>query len=138
MHPNIKQKEEEMQKGPKGPRRKRLHYRTRAKIEFDPSLYRRRGMMMEAIFGAEESDEHNLRTRFRKEEENRSRWGIIIIIILAMGWNLKILNRTKCTKMLGMEVMSIIRNYETTSTCTKCINKAWPQMHPVARNAKHF
>ena len=102
MHPNIKQIAK--QKGPRGRGHKRLHYRTRAAKEFDQSTYRWRGMI-EAIFGAEESDEHNLRTRFRKEE-NRERWGII----LAMGWNLKILNRMKCTKMLGMEVMSIIRN----------------------------
>ena len=27
--------------------------------------------MIGAIFGAEESDEHNLRTRFRREDENR-------------------------------------------------------------------
>ena len=61
--------------------------------------------MIEAIFGAGETDEHNLRTRFRKEE-NRARWGSI----LAMGWNLKVLNRPKCARVLGMEVVSIIRN----------------------------
>jgi hypothetical protein len=102
MHPNIKQAEK--QKGPKGKGHKRLRYRSRAKGEFDPSLYRWRGMI-EAIFGAEESDEHNLRTSFRKEE-NRERWGII----LAMGWNLKVLNRLRCGRMLGMEVTSIVRN----------------------------
>ena len=79
-------------------------YRNRAAKEFDQSVYRWRGMI-EAIFGAEESDEHNLRTRFRTEE-NRERWGII----LAMGWNLKVLNRLRCRKMLGMEVASIVRN----------------------------
>jgi len=102
MHPNIKQAEK--QKGPKGKGHKRLRYRSKAKKEFDPTIYRWRGMI-EAIFGAEESDEHNLRTRFRKEE-NRERWGII----LAMGWNLKVLNRLRCRKVLDMEVVSIIRN----------------------------
>ncbi len=102
MHPNIKQIAR--QKGPKGPGRKRLHYRTRAAREFDPIIYRWRGMI-EAIFGAEESDEHNLRTRFRKDG-NREKWGII----LATGWNLKVLNRLRCTKSLGMEVVPIIRN----------------------------
>ena len=102
MLPNIKQRL--TQKGPKGKGHKRLHYRSRAAKEFDQSIYTWRGMI-EAIFGAEESDEHNLRTRFRTEE-NRGRWGII----LAMGWNLKILNRLRCGKMLGMEVASIVRN----------------------------
>ncbi len=101
MHPNIKQIAR--QRGPKGKGRKRLRYRSRAAREFDQSVYRWRGMI-EAIFGAEESDEHNLRTRFRKEE-NREKWGVI----LAMGWNLKVLNRLRCRKMLGMEVTSIIR-----------------------------
>lgn len=102
MHPNIEQIAR--QKGPKGEGHKRLHYRSRAATEFDPSVYRWRGMI-EAIFGAEESDEHNLRTRFRKEE-NREKWGPI----MAIGWNLKVLNRLSWTKMLGMEVTSIIRN----------------------------
>ena len=102
MHPNIKQIAR--QKGPKGKGHKRLHYRSRAAKEFDQSVYRWRGMI-EAIFGAEESDEHNLRTRFRRED-NRRRWGPI----MAVGWNLKVLNRLRWTKMLGMEVTSIIRN----------------------------
>jgi len=102
MLPNIKQIAR--QNGPRGKGHKRLHYRSRAAKEFDQSTYRWRGMI-EAIFGAEESDEHNLRTRFRTEE-NRERWGII----LAMGWNLKVLNRLRCRKMLGMEVASIVRN----------------------------
>jgi len=45
-------------------------YRNRAAKEFDQSVYRWRGMI-EAIFRAEESDEHNLRTRFGREDENR-------------------------------------------------------------------
>ncbi len=102
MKANIKQIAK--QKGPKGKGRKRLRYRSRAAKEFDPVVYRWRGMI-EAIFGAEESDEHNLRTRFRKDR-NRERWGII----LAMGWNLKVLNRLRCRRSLGMEVTSIIRN----------------------------
>ena len=91
-------------KGPLGTGRKRLHYRTRAAREFDPSLYRWRGMV-EAIFGAEESQGHSLRTGFRKDE-NRERWGPI----MAMGWNLRVLNRLRCRKSLGMEVVPIVRN----------------------------
>jgi DDE family transposase len=102
MRANIKQIAR--QKGPKGKGRKRLHYRSRAAKEFDQTIYRWRGMI-EAIFGAEESDGHNLRTRFRKDE-NRERWGPI----MAIGWNLKILNRLRWTRTLGIEVTSIIRN----------------------------
>ena len=101
MRPNIKQR---VSRGPVGANRKRLRHRSRASREFDQSVYRWRGMI-EAIFGAEESDEHNLRTRFRKEG-NREKWGPI----MAVGWNLKVLNRLRWTKMLGMEVTSIIRN----------------------------
>lgn len=60
--------------------------------------------MIEAIFGAEESDYRNLRARFRKEA-NRQKWGPTI----AIGWNLKVLNRLRCTKTLEMEVQSIIK-----------------------------
>jgi len=102
MHPNIKQIAR--QKGPKGRGHTRLRCRSRAAKEFNPSIYRWRGMI-EAIFGAEESDGHRLRTRFRKDE-NRERWGPI----MAIGWNLKILNRLRWTRTLGMEVTSIIRN----------------------------
>jgi hypothetical protein len=61
--------------------------------------------MAEAIFEAEESDGHNLHTRFRKKESQR-RWRIA----LAIGWNLKVSNRLRCAKSLGMEVISTIRN----------------------------
>jgi len=101
MHPNIKQRT--IQSGKKGKGRKRLHYRSRASKEFDEELYRYRGMV-EAIFGAEESDEHNLRTRLRIRE-HREKWGQII----AIGWNLKVLNRLRCTKHLGIEVTPLIR-----------------------------
>jgi hypothetical protein len=62
MIPNIKQRE--LQKGPKGVGHKRLHFRMKAKKLFDEGVYHYRGMI-EAIFGAEETDNHNLYTRFR-------------------------------------------------------------------------
>jgi hypothetical protein len=102
MRPNVKQRE--MRKGTVGAVHKKLRFRNMASNEFDSVIYRWRGMI-EAIFGAEESGGHNLRTRFRKDQ-NRERWGII----LATAWNLRVLNRLRCTKRLGMEVMSIIRN----------------------------
>lgn len=103
MRPNIKQREKLKQWGGRVAHKK-LFSRIRAAKEFDLSLYRWRGMI-EAIFGAEESDGHNLRTRFRKDE-NREKWGTI----LALGWNLKLLNRLRWTKMLGIQVVSIVRN----------------------------
>jgi len=75
--------------------RRRLRYRSNASKNFDFKLYRWRGII-EAIFGAEESKDHRLRTRFRKDE-NRERWGTII----AIGWDMKALNRLRCTKELG-------------------------------------
>ena len=102
MHPNIKQRH--LQKGPKGKGRKRLRYRGKASKEFNEDFYRYRGMI-EAIFGGEESDEHNLRTRFRLKE-HREKWGTS----LAIGWNLKVLNRLQCAKQLGIEVMPLIHN----------------------------
>jgi hypothetical protein len=98
MFPNIKQKKKGKGRG------RRLRYRSNASKNFDFKLYRWRGMT-EAIFGAEESKDQRLHTRFRKDE-NRERWGTII----AIGWDLKVLNRLRCTKELGMEVKSIIRN----------------------------
>ncbi|MHB8566705.1 MAG: hypothetical protein ACYC7D_08175 [Nitrososphaerales archaeon] len=62
MIPNIKQRL--LQKGPKGPGHKRLFYRSRAAKIFDEGTYHYRGMI-EAIFGAEETVGHNLKTRFR-------------------------------------------------------------------------
>jgi hypothetical protein len=100
MHPNIKQRK--VQKEPKGEGRKRLRYRSKAYKEFDKDAYHYRGMI-EAIFGAEESDEHNLRTRFRIKE-HREKWGVP----LAIGWNLKVLNRLLCAKQLGINVTPLI------------------------------
>lgn len=101
MLPNIKQR---LMLGEAKRAHKKLVWRSKAASEFDLELYHYRGMV-EAIFGAEESDGHNLYTRFRKEE-NRRKWGAI----LATGWNLKVLNRLRCTRSLGMEVMPIVRN----------------------------
>jgi hypothetical protein len=102
MIPNIKQRE--LQKGPKGVGRKRLRYRSKAKKMFDEEVYHYRGMI-EAIFGAEESDNHSLKTRFRIRD-NRERWGKI----LPIGWNLKVLNRLQSAKSLGIEIKPTIRN----------------------------
>ncbi len=102
MLPNIKQRL--LQKGPKGVGHKRLRYRSKAKKMFDEGVYHYRGMI-EAIFGAEETDNHNLNTAFRIKE-NQERWGKI----LAIGWNLKVLNRLHAAKSLGIEVKPTICN----------------------------
>jgi len=102
MLPNIKQRL--MQKGPRGRGHKRLLFRSRAKKMFDESVYHYRGMI-ESVFGAEETDGHNLNTRFRITE-NQERWGKI----LAIGWNLKVLNRLRSAKQLGIAITPTVRN----------------------------
>jgi hypothetical protein len=62
MFPNIKQKKKGKGRG------RRLRYRSNASKNFDFKLYRWRGMI-EAIFGAEESKDQRLHTRFRKDEK---------------------------------------------------------------------
>lgn len=76
----------------------------KASKEFNGEIYRYRGMV-EAVFGEEEADDHNLHTRFRIRE-HQEKWGQI----LAIGWNLKVLNRLRCMKHLGIEVKQIIWN----------------------------
>jgi hypothetical protein len=102
MRPNIKQRQE--LKGKRGRGRPRPHFRSRARRDFSPERYRFRAMV-EAIFGAEEAHAHSLHTRFRKKE-NQEKWGII----LATGWNLKVLNRLRCAKSLGIEVKPTTMN----------------------------
>lgn len=101
MVPNIKQRL--ARKGPRGAGRRRLRYRSRAAGIFDEGTYHYRGMI-ESIFGAEETDGH-LSTRFRITE-NQERWGKI----LAIGWNLKVLNRLESAKILGIRIAPTIRN----------------------------
>ena len=102
MLPNIKQRGKPDEGKKKA--HKKLRFRIRAAEEFDVELYHYRGLI-EGIFGAEETDGHRLRTRFRKEG-NRARWGPT----LAMGWNLKALNRIRCGNRLGMEVVPLVGN----------------------------
>ena len=102
MLPNIRQRE--IQVAPRGVGHKRPRFRMKAKKMFDEGLYHYRGMI-ESIFGAEETDGHNLNTRFRIKE-NQERWGKI----LAIGWNLKVLNRLRSAKILGIRVAPTIRN----------------------------
>jgi hypothetical protein len=101
MLPNIKQRL--ALKGPRGKGRKRLRYRSKAAKEFDEGIYHYRGMI-EGIFGAKESEDHGLRTRFRLTE-NREKWGQMI----AIGWNLKVLNRLRCARYLAIKMLPTIR-----------------------------
>lgn len=103
MKPNIRQRHKLNAWGGRVAHKK-LFSRIRAAEEFDLNLYRWRGMI-EAIFGAEESGGHRLRTRFRNTG-SRERWGPA----MAIGWNLKVLNRLRCAKSLGMEVIPLVRN----------------------------
>jgi hypothetical protein len=49
----------------------------KASKDFDEPTYHHRGLI-EAIFGGEESNNHKLKTRFRKEHQEK--WGQVIAI----------------------------------------------------------
>jgi Transposase DDE domain len=98
--PNIKQK---AVLAP-GHRRKSQPYRIRARKLFDEKKYHYRGLI-ESIFGAEESDGRNLKTNFRIKQ-NQERWGKIV----AIGWNLNVLNRLKSANILGIKTVPSVKN----------------------------
>ena len=88
MHPNIKQKANAKNRG--------KPYRRRAAGEFDPDLYKRRGMV-EAIFGAAaETADHRLYCRYRTTE-TQARFGPAPAICM----NVETLNRIRCAVDLG-------------------------------------
>ena len=88
MHPNIKQKANAKNRGRPS--------RRRAAREFDPDLYKRRGMV-EAIFGAAaETADHRLYCRYRTTE-TQARFGPTLAICM----NVETLNRIRCAVDLG-------------------------------------
>jgi hypothetical protein len=92
MLPNIKQRINARNKG------KNMKYRKKASKIFNISLYRYRGLI-EGIFGAEETEHHQLYCRFRLKN-NQKRFGLI----KALGWNLEVLNRLQCANKLGIKM----------------------------------
>ncbi len=90
MVPNIKQRKNAKSRGKK-------HRKKAAKL-FDAILYKQRGMI-EGIFGAEETEHHQLYCRFRKDV-NQRRFGLL----KAIGWNIEVLNRLEHTTNLGVRV----------------------------------
>jgi hypothetical protein len=92
MLPNIKQKENAQNKG------ERMKYRRKASAMFNVSVYHYRGLI-EGIFGAEETEHHQLNCRFQLKN-NQKRFGII----KAIGWNMEVLNRLQCANRLGFKV----------------------------------
>lgn len=94
MTPNISQRENATN------RNKR--FRRKAARLFDVSIYRYRGLI-EGIFGAEESEHHQLYCRFKKRQ-NQQRWGQI----KSIGWNLEVLNRLHCANILRIEVKGYV------------------------------
>jgi hypothetical protein len=90
--PNIKQKENAQNRGEK------MKYRRKASRMFNVPVYHYRGLI-EGIFGAEETEHHQLYCRFRLED-NQERFGII----KAIGWNMEVLNRLQCANRLGIKV----------------------------------
>jgi hypothetical protein len=126
MLPNIKQRINARNKG------KNRKYRKKASKIFNISLYHYRGLI-EGIFGAEETEHHQLYCRFRLKN-NQKRFGLI----KALGWNLEVLNRLQCAIKLGISVLQYaIPNYNNPS---KSITEAgrqfivgffisWPTMY---------
>lgn len=94
MTPNISQRENATNKNKR--------FRRRAARLFDVSVYRYRGLI-EGIFGAEESEHHQLYCRFKKRQ-NQQRWGQI----KSIGWNLEVLNRLQCANKLRIEVKGYV------------------------------
>ena len=90
MLPNISQRKNAVN------RNKRFR-RQAAKI-FDVAVYHYRGLI-EGIFGAEESEHHQMYCRYKKRS-NQQRWGQM----KSIGWNLEVLNRLQCAAKLGIEV----------------------------------
>jgi hypothetical protein len=92
MLPNIKQKINARNKG------ERMKYRRKASKLFNVPVYHYRGLI-EGIFGAEETEHHQLYCRFRLKN-NQKRFGVI----KALGWNMEVLNRLQCANKLGFKV----------------------------------
>ena len=90
MLPNISQR--------KNATNKNKRFRRQAAKIFDVAVYRYRGLI-EGIFGAEESEHHQLYCRLKKRS-NQQRWGQM----KSIGWNLEVLNRLQCATKLGIEV----------------------------------
>ncbi len=90
MVPNIKQRKNAKSRGKK-------HRKKAAKL-FDAILYKQRGMI-EGIFGAEETEHHQLYCRFRMGV-NQRRFGLL----KAIDWNIEVLNRLEHTADLGVKV----------------------------------
>jgi hypothetical protein len=94
MLPNIKQRKNSKNKNTN----KKNKYRKKAAKIFNVSIYHYRGLI-EGIFGAEETEHHQMYCRFRLKN-NQKRFGLI----KALGWNLEVLNRLQCANKLGIKV----------------------------------
>mgnify|MGYP001056352942 CR=1 FL=1 len=94
-HPNIKQRETS------GSNRGR-RFRRRAAEEFNPQVYRFRGLV-EGIFGASEVKMHGIHTRCRLRQ-TRQVWGLL----LAVGRNIETYNRLEAAASLGFQRKPIL------------------------------
>ena len=94
-HPNIKQRET------KGSNRGK-RFRRRAAEEFNPGIYRFRGLV-EGIFGASEVKMHGIHTRCRLRQ-TRQVWGLL----LAVARNIETYNRLEAAVSLGFQRKTIL------------------------------
>lgn len=88
--PNIKQRETHGKNRGK-------RFRRRAAEEFNPQIYRFRGLV-EGIFGASEVSMHGIHTRFRLRQ-TRQTWGLLF----AVGRNVETLIRLESAQSLGYQ-----------------------------------
>ena len=109
LNPNIRQRPPG-----KNPEKSKHDTPNRAKGAemFDPVEYAKRDMI-EGIFGAEEAKNHQLHCRFIKEG-NMRRFGKI----RGIGWNIKVLNRLRCSKELGIPI-PLYPNRRTSTVISK-------------------
>ena len=102
MFPNIKQRINANRN--KGKNRK---YRKKISEIFNISLYHYRGLIVEGIFGAEETAHyhHQLYCRFRLKNNQKEK---IWIDNGYIGWNLGVLNRLQCAKGLEIKITQYV------------------------------
>ncbi len=99
MLPNIRQREYRSRRGAPPPNPAKT-YRELAAGMFNPAEYKQRSFI-EAIFGAEEVNRHQLHCRFLLEE-NKNRFSKF----RAIAWNLRALHRFRCANELGIPIPS--------------------------------
>jgi len=93
--PNIKQREYDG-------RSRGKRFRRKAAEEFNPQIYRYRGLI-EGIFGASEVRMHGIHTRYRLKHTQKT-WGLLV----AVAWNIEAYTRLESAAILGCQRKPIL------------------------------